>query len=32
MQDFIKQQNTFITIAAANMEIIASYSGYYEQF
>ena len=29
MQNFIKQQNTFTTIAAANK---ASYCGYYEWF
>ena len=32
MQDSIKQQNTFTTIAAANVEVIASYNGCYEWF
>ena len=30
MQDFIKQQNTFTTTAAANVEVITSYCGCYE--
>ena len=30
MQESIKQQNTFTTIAAANVEVIASYCGCYE--
>ena len=30
MQDFIKQQKTFTTIAAANVEAIASYCWCYE--
>ena len=32
MQDAIKQQNTFTTIAAANTKVIASYCGCYEWF
>ena len=32
MQDSIKQQNTFTTIAAANIEGIASERGCYECF
>ena len=32
MQDSIKQQNTFTTIAAANIQVIASYRGCYERF
>ena len=32
MQDYIKQQNTFTTIAAANAEVIDSYDGCYEIF
>ena len=32
MQDSIKQQNTFTTIAVANVEVIASYCGCYEWF
>ena len=30
MQDSIKQQNTFFTIAAANIKVIASYRGFYK--
>ena len=29
MQDSFKKQNTFTTIAAANVEVIASYRGCY---
>ena len=32
MQDSIKQQNIFTTIAAANVEVIAIYRGCYEWF
>ena len=32
MQDSIKQQITFTTTAAANIEVIASYRGCYEWF
>ena len=32
MQDSFKQQNTFTTIAAADVEVIASYRGFYEWF
>ena len=32
IQGSTKQQNTFTTIAAANVKVIASYRGYYEWF
>ena len=32
MQDSIKQQNTFTTVAAANVKVIANYYGCYEWF
>ena len=32
MWDSIKQQNTFTTIAAANVEVIACYHGHYEWY